>query len=773
MSILVSRRLLFALFFYSFLACPRICVADNCEDIDLQYNFWTAYSDMTANEIKGILYVTLTWKHPNVPVKYYHTFRNGSRSPVIGGGSSYIWQLYRRYYKGPNRHAQFEAAVEEVLDSSHTFGIQVVVDDGDDIFCTVYYEPPPETAWEPRPADGSVAGERTTVLAWEPGSRSVSHDVYFGDSFADVNDGTGGTFYGNRTVSHFAVGFGESASPDGLEAATTYYWRVDEIQKEAKYKGTVWSFTTPGQTSYAPVPADRAKFLDTDVDFAWTTGFGAVLHDVYLGADLAQVRDADVLDGSGTYLGRWAEPSYRTGGLDRDRTYFWRVDEVEADGETTHKGDIWSFMTAGLGGGVKGDYFRGVDITNHVLSRIDPQIDFNLGNDAPDNVVGGDNFSVVWTGEVEAAFTERYTFYTNSDDGVRLWVDGWSVVDNWSDHRLTENKGTVDLVGGRRHFLEMWWYDRNGDAVAELLWESPRTPKQIVPQAALSPPFSARSPSPTHGAIRGRAAHILSWIAGDQAMEHDVYFGTDLHNVSVADTSDGTGTYRGRQAATSYVTEELGSQMYYWRIDEVDADGITVYKSDVWTFTVADVVEQQLQYQVSSSEDDGYAINRESQNLSLDFLKVGDSTFTKPPYYKSGMIFRGVSIPQGADIISAHLSIRAHSSHLTAAVYGKIAAEATNDAATVSDLQSIGSVPATGPSVDWVLSEPWSEGVWYDSPNIADVIRGIVTRPGWSAGNSLAILYSTWWANGGYRNFSSFDADGSYAPKLVVTYIAR
>jgi len=97
--------------------------------------------------------------------------------------------------------------------------------------------------------------------------------------------------------------------------------------------------------------------------------------------------------------------TYTPGTLEPGKNYYWRVDEF--DGSTTHRGDIWSFTTAVDGGGVRAEYFRGMDFNNHVLTRIDPQINFNWPDGtAPDDAIGAGAYSVRWTGEIEVAFTE-------------------------------------------------------------------------------------------------------------------------------------------------------------------------------------------------------------------------------------------------------------------------------------------------------------------------------------------------------------------------------
>jgi Tol biopolymer transport system component len=84
-------------------------------------------------------------------------------------------------------------------------------------------------------------------------------------------------------------------------------------------------------------------------------------------------------------------------------------------------------------------------------------------------------------------------------------------------------------------------------------------------------------------------AGLLSWWPGSEASEHDVYIGIDPIAVLDADTSDTTGVYRGRQQASEYILPEdvLPGETYYWRIDELDTDGI-ITKGDLWTFSVAD-----------------------------------------------------------------------------------------------------------------------------------------------------------------------------------------
>ncbi|HUV67962.1 MAG TPA: LamG domain-containing protein, partial [Sedimentisphaerales bacterium] len=118
-------------------------------------------------------------------------------------------------------------------------------------------------ARSPFPEDGSLYENTWANLSWRAGDFAVSHDVYLGDTFDDVNAGTGDTFRGNLPTTSLFVGFAGLPYPDGLVAGTTYYWRVDEVNDanpDSPWKGDIWSFSVPPRTAYDPDPVDGSKF---------------------------------------------------------------------------------------------------------------------------------------------------------------------------------------------------------------------------------------------------------------------------------------------------------------------------------------------------------------------------------------------------------------------------------------------------------------------------------------------------------------------------------
>ena len=199
-------------------------------------------------------------------------------------------------------------------------------------------------ALNPNPANEALIAATWMSMTWSPATSAVSHDVYLGTSFDDVNNGTGDTFAGNQAATSLIVGFPGFPVPDGLVPGTTYYWRIDEVNEtdpNSPWKGPVWSFSIPPKTAYSPDPADGAEFVDPNAIFTWTGGYGSKLHTTYLGDNYDDVNNA----AGGIPLG---SPSYDPGILEREKVLYWRVDEF--DGVETHKGDIWAFTTPGAVG---------------------------------------------------------------------------------------------------------------------------------------------------------------------------------------------------------------------------------------------------------------------------------------------------------------------------------------------------------------------------------------------------------------------------------------
>jgi hypothetical protein len=199
----------------------------------------------------------------------------------------------------------------------------------------------------PDPANGAMHEATWVTLSWRAGPFAVSHDVYVGENFDEVDEATrdSDVFRGNQAEDFIVAGFPGNPYPEGLAPGTTYYWRIDEVNDadpNSPWKGPVWSFSVPPKTAYNPDPADGAEFVDPNAPtLSWTPGFKAILHTVDLGDDYDTVNNA-------TGGMPWGFATYRPGPLELEKVYYWRVDEF--DGFGTFKGDVWSFTTPGAVG---------------------------------------------------------------------------------------------------------------------------------------------------------------------------------------------------------------------------------------------------------------------------------------------------------------------------------------------------------------------------------------------------------------------------------------
>ncbi len=137
--------------------------------------------------------------------------------------------------------------------------------------------------------------------------------------------------------------------------------------------------------------------------------------------------------------------------------------------------------------GLTATYFNNMNLTAPAFSRIDPNVNFNWGLGAPTPSMAPDRFSVRWTGKVIPRFSGTYRFYTRTDDGVRLWVNGHLLINKWVDQPATEWSNTISLTANQLYTIRMEFYDNGWDASARLSWSSSKQAKQVIPTSQLKP----------------------------------------------------------------------------------------------------------------------------------------------------------------------------------------------------------------------------------------------------------------------------------------------
>ncbi len=138
----------------------------------------------------------------------------------------------------------------------------------------------------------------------------------------------------------------------------------------------------------------------------------------------------------------------------------------------------------GGGHGMRGEYFLGRELKGPpAFVRTDTEVSFDWGQRSPRPGFPQTEFSVRWTGTLRVAAGGIYELGVTADDGLRLKLDGRTLVEDWTDHAATTRTSPVDLVAGKAYSVEIEYYQGPGGAEARFVWSPPRSPGQDLREA--------------------------------------------------------------------------------------------------------------------------------------------------------------------------------------------------------------------------------------------------------------------------------------------------
>jgi len=420
-----------------------------------------------------------------------------------------------------------------------------------------------------RPASASVAAsENLTVLATDNA----------GNATAWVKHYVPGDYY------HGFVRFRDASGQAS----------VDDIMRVAEY-----GLGRATGRAVDPNPDDQATDMPRDVVLNWTPGIYATPingHTVYFSESFDDVNAG--IGGVTQSASSYAPPQR----LDFNKTYYWRVDEVNGPPDyTVYEGMVWSFTT---------ELFS-YPIQN-ITATASSQFNANTG---PENTINGSGLDAndlhskqeadIWVSSmtgpqptwIQYEFDRVYKLHQmwvwNHNTSIEL-VLGFGIKDatieyssdgaNWitlgTTHEFARAPGTpgyahnttVDLGAVPAKYVKI---------TANSNWGG------VLPQYGLSEvrffhiPVFAREPAPASGATDADVDGVLSWRAGREAASHNVYF-SDSNQAVIDGTAPVTTV---SQASYGPLTLDLG-QTYYWRVDEVnEAETPTTWQGELWDFT--------------------------------------------------------------------------------------------------------------------------------------------------------------------------------------------
>ena len=358
----------------------------------------------------------------------------------------------------------------------------------------------------------------------------------------------------------------------------------------------------PPNQAYNPMPAAGVtEVLRNAATLSWKGNEKAQAHDVYFGTTLADVTDAARGNPLGVAVSVAQDANtYDPGLLEFGRTYYWRVDEVRADGVTIDGGDIWSFTVEPLSYPIKGVTTTASSSNNTNMGPGKTVDGSGVGAGDVHSTVANDMWLSAKTGPqptwIQFAFDKVYKL-----DKVLVWNSnqamesafGFGAKDvlveystdgiTWAklgDVQLEQAPGdagytpaAVNLAGTVAQYIKMTINSNWGG---------------LLPQYGLSEvrfyyiPVWAREPKPAVGATAVDPQVSLHWRSGREAASHQVYLSTDQQAVK-----DGTVPVA-TVAMPPYEVAANLAQTYYWKVVEVNnVQTPTSWDGDVWSFSTA------------------------------------------------------------------------------------------------------------------------------------------------------------------------------------------
>ncbi len=365
------------------------------------------------------------------------------------------------------------------------------------------------------------------------------------------------------------------------------------------------------QTASTPSPTNGARDVSRDVVLSWRAAKSAGSHDVYLGTTFSDVNDASRTSPRGVLVSQnQTATTYDAAGVfDFGRTYYWRIDEVNASpNATVFEGEVWSFTVEPLayalpgkvivatasgsnsagegpqntvnGAGLDANDLHGVDVTTMWLSPAgSPQAtwikyEFDKVYKLQQLLVWNHNSGL----EGAVGFGLKEVVIETSTDGAK-----WTPVG--STHILARATGTVDYASNT--VIDM------AGVTAKYVRLTPVSNwGGVLQQYGLSEvrflylPTYAREPQPSVAQTDLNPAVVLSWRSGREAVSHKVYLSMNKQAVA-----SGTALIDTTAAGRLDVGSLLLASTYYWKVNEVnEAASPKLWEGDIWSFTTKDSV---------------------------------------------------------------------------------------------------------------------------------------------------------------------------------------
>ena len=351
-----------------------------------------------------------------------------------------------------------------------------------------------------------------------------------------------------------------------------------------------------GDKASNPSPKDKATDVPQDTALGWDPVKTAGTRDVYFGTTYADVNDASLVKPGSVLVSQGqADTTFAPAGLEYGKTYYWRIDEVNATPDATiFRGDVWSFtaepygypitnVTARASGslpgmgpertidksGLNANDQHSCELTQMWVTFAAPttwiQYEFDQAYKLHELWVWNSN-SVL---EVAMGFGARKVKIEYSLDG-NAWTElaGVPEFTQATGSPTYTHNTTVSFGGVEAKYVRL---------TIQSTWGAMMTQVSLSEVRFFYVPVQAREPQPADAATSVSVATDLTWRPGREAKSHDVYIGTDADAVATGTVPTATQTEHSYTPASL----EFGTT-YYWKVDEVGAT--ETYEGNLWSF---------------------------------------------------------------------------------------------------------------------------------------------------------------------------------------------